>query len=98
MEVPGGCMSLLDEAKLSRLDRLGMEKANRHDENLRAVMHAGTPPGFVKLDTPEKRKLWTDHLKRQAMREREGFAPGDMANAALSQPAVQQAVQHADQL
>lgn len=82
-------MPLLDEEKLSALDRLSRVRADARDDTLRGLMFKGTPIGFKRLRTKQDRDLWTSHLKRQAMREREGFAPGDVANAALEHPAVQ---------
>jgi hypothetical protein len=48
------------------------------------------PAGFVKLTDPADQELWLRSLDKQARREQEGFAPGDVATRAIQSPIVRQ--------
>lgn len=85
---------LLNEKTLAVLDRVARKRVDKFDERLRRTLYkdGNTPPGFVRLEQPEERRVLVSHLRRQALMEREGNAPGDLANAALEHPAVERAV------
>ena len=87
-------MSLLSEDRLARLDRIAAAKVDRLDNALRIASWGKTgertPAGLVRLQTQQERQVWLDFLKRQAMNEQEGTAPGDQASAALESPIMQQ--------
>lgn len=88
---------LLSEARLAQLDAIARQKADRVTEVGRIAAWGKhgehTPSGLVRLTDPAERQVWIDHLKRQAMNEQEGTAPGDQATAALESPIMQGAGQ-----
>lgn len=88
---------MISEARLARLDAIARAKVERLDAVLRTVMWGKegerTPPGMVRLTSPEERRVWIDMLKRQALNEQEGTAPGDTATAVLESPIMQGAGQ-----
>ncbi len=80
------------EEQLTKMDAAADHALSRIDEIARVESYGPhgehTPPGMVRLKTPEERALWVRHLQRQALMEQEATAPGDTANAALEHPAV----------
>ena len=88
---------MLDGEELRRLDRIVNTRVERTRETVRLATHGRTgertPPGFIRLRTPGERAVWTDYLKRQALAEQEGRAPGDTAVSMLDNPIMQQAGQ-----
>lgn len=79
---------MFDEREMQRLDRLALGKVEKLDETVRVATHgrdgSREPLGFIRLRTTQERTIWTDHLKRQALAEQEGRAPGDTAVTALA--------------
>ena len=84
---------MFDESQMQALDRLALAKVEKLDDTLRVATHGHDgnrePPGFIRLRTPQERTVWTDYLKRQALAEQGGQAPGDTAATMLSHPVMQ---------
>ena len=87
-------MSLLRADKLAMIDAHVKRVEERFDTAVRTAQYgqdgSGTPPGMKAVSTPEERQTWMRFLETQARREREGFAPGDVATAATQHPAVRE--------
>jgi hypothetical protein len=69
-------------------------KRRRRQSALRRAMFGAdgnaVPTGFVRLSDPKDQELWLKSLDKQARREQEGFAPGDVATRAIQSPIVRE--------
>lgn len=85
---------LLDQQRIDRLTAIAEERVQRATETVRGIMYArgatSTPPGFVALESPEQVKLFSRYLERQAARENRGVVAGNLNQATVENPAVQE--------
>lgn len=88
-------MSLLDSREVERVLRIGVKKADRIEDSIRARLFrpGHVPVGFHAVESEDDRSLLRRHLTRQARREQHQSIPGDVNQAALAQPSVQQMLQ-----
>lgn len=86
-------MSLLRQSALEAIERQALAWEDRLGEALRVAQYGvegdQEPPGMVDIrKRPQGPEIMRRFLAKQASREREGFAQGDLGQAAVEHPAV----------
>ena len=88
-------MSMLRASTIEPANREVARRRVDRARTLRIAMFGATgqevPAGFVRLTAGDDKRIFLKQMARQALRESEGFAPGDPAVRAVQHPAVQQA-------
>lgn len=84
-------MSLLNQKDIDHALAAVKLRRSRRSETLQRALYGVngslTPVGFVKLEKPEERELWAQHVRRQALAESEGRVESQAATQVL--PEVQ---------
>lgn len=88
-------MSLLRQSALEAIERQALAWEDRLGEALRVAQYGlkgdQSPPGMVDIRKhPQGEEIMRRFLAKQALREQEGFAQGDLGTAATEHPAVRE--------
>lgn len=89
-------MSLLRAEALRKATAAVAERRKHREAALQKALFGEdgkqVPAGFTRLERPEEKQLAMRYMSRQALKETEGFTPGDTFSRAVMDPMVQQAV------
>lgn len=92
---------LLDQRRIENLNEVAMTRVRAKVELVRGMMFSkgadSAPPGFVNLDTPDKVRIFTRYVSRQANREQAGVVPGNLHQTVAENPDVQMMAVEAQQ-
>lgn len=88
---------LLDQRRIDAMIAVAQQRVSVARELVRGVMFAdgpdASPPGFDNLDSPDKVRVFTRFVSRQANREQSGAVPGNLNQTIAQHPDVQQMAQ-----